>query len=85
MIEFSNPGYAFYAYKSNSSSAPSFDPKYVSSVDDFRDGNMPRLVLRSGNHLHSYSNEGRLEHRDGDMTWEEVFLEWIKNKARINV
>jgi hypothetical protein len=85
MIEFSNPGYAFYAYKANSSSAPSFDPKYVSSVDDFRDGKMPTLVLRSGNHLHSYSNEGRLEHRDGGMTWEEVFLEWIKNKARINV
>lgn len=85
MIEFSDPGYAFYAYKANNSVAPSFYAKYVSSVDNFRDGSMPMLVYRSGYHLHSYSDEGRLSHNDGDMKWEDVFSNWLKEKAGINV
>lgn len=85
MIEFSDPGYAFYAYNSNNRNAPSFDAKYVSSVDSFRDGNMSMLVYRSGYHLHSFSDEGRLSHHDGDMKWEDVFSNWLKRKAGINV
>lgn len=85
MIEFSDPGYAFYAYKATNSAAPSFDAKYVSSVDNFRDGSMPMLVYRSGYHLHSFSDEGRLSHNDGDMKWEDVFSNWLKRKAGINV
>jgi hypothetical protein len=85
MIEFSDPGYAFYAYKATNSAAPSFDAKYVSSVDNFRDGSMPMLVYRSGYHLHSFSDEGRLSHNDGDMKWEDVFSNWLKRIAGINV
>lgn len=85
MIEFSDPGYAFYAYKASNSMAPSFDAKYVSSVDNFRDGSMSMLVYRSGYHLHSFSDEGRLSHNDGDMKWEDVFSNWLKRKAGINV
>jgi hypothetical protein len=85
MIEFSDPGYAFYAYNASNTTAPSFDAKYVSSVDNFRDGSMPMLVYRSGYHLHSFSEEGRLSHNDGDMKWEDVFSNWLKRKAGINV
>jgi hypothetical protein len=85
MIEFSDPGYAFYAYKASNTTAPSFDAKYVSSVDNFRDGSMPMLVYRSGYHLHSFSEEGRLSHNDGDMKWEDVFSNWLNRKAGINV
>ncbi len=85
MIEFSDPGYAFYAYMASNTAAPSFDAKYISSVDNFRDGSMPMLVYRSGYHLHSFSEEGRLSHNDGDMKWEDVFSNWLKRKAGINV
>lgn len=85
MVEFSDPGYAFYAYKASNSAAPSFDAKYVSSVDNFRDKSMPMLVYRSGYHLHSFSVEGRLSHIDGDMKWEDVFSNWLKRYVGINV
>lgn len=85
MIEFSDPGYAFYAYKTANTTAPSFDTKYVSSVDNFRNGSMSMLVYRSGYHLHSFSEEGRLSHNDGDMKWEDVFSSWLERKAGINV
>lgn len=85
MIEFSDPGYAFYAYRASNLAAPSFDVKHVSSVDNFRDGSMPMLVYRSGYHLHSFSDEGRLSHNDGDMKWEDVFSNWLKRKAGIYV
>lgn len=84
LIEFSDPGYAFYAYKSSNTKAPSFDDKHVSSADDFRDGRMPMLVYRSGYHLHSFSEEGRLSHNDGDMKWEDVFSTWLHKIAGIN-
>jgi hypothetical protein len=85
MIEFSDPGYAFYAYKSSNSSAPSFDLKYISSVESLRDGSMPMLVYRSGYSIRDLSDEGRLSHHDGDMKWEDVFSIWLKRKAEINV
>lgn len=84
MIEFSDPGYAFYAYKASNLKAPSFYAKYV-SVDNFRNGSMPMLVYRSGYDLHSFSDEGRLSHNDGEMKWEDVFSNWLKIKAGINV
>ena len=85
MIEFSDPGYAFYSYKASNSAAPSLEAKNVSSVDSFRDGSMPMLVYRSGYYLHSFSDEGRLSHTDGDMKWEDVFSNWLNKKAGINV
>lgn len=85
LIEFSDPGYAFYAYKTNNINAPSFDSKYIQTVDTFRDGNKPMLVYRSGYHLYNYSDEGRLSHNDGDMNWEDVFSNWLNKKAGINV
>ena len=83
-IEFSDPGYAFYAYKQSNTTAPSFNRKYY-SVEDFRNGNMPLLLNRQGHTLYNYVDEGRLRHTDGDMKWEDVFSIWINKKAGINV
>jgi hypothetical protein len=85
LVEFSDPGYAFYAYKKNNPDAPSFEAKSHRSVDDFRNSSLPLLVYRSGYYLHSYSDEGRLSHADGDLGWENVFDSWIKTKIGINV
>jgi len=83
-IEFSDPGYAFYAYKQNSINSPSMDRNYH-NVESLRDGSLPMLVRRSGYHLYDYSDEGRLSHSDGVMEWERVFLGWMKNRVGINV
>lgn len=85
MIEFSDPGYAFYAYKLANNYAPKFDIKYLNSVDEFRNGNMPMLVYRTGYSLHSFSSEGRLNHKDGDLQWESVFSYWINKMSGIDV
>ncbi len=85
LIEFSHPGYAFYAYKNTNIYAPSFDAKHIQTIDTFRNGNMRRLVYRSGYSLYNYSDEGRLSHNDGDMNWEDVFSNWLSIKAGINV
>lgn len=85
LIEFSDPGYAFYAYKNSNRNAPSFDNRNIYSIDSFRDGTKPMLVYRSGYHLHSFSEEGRLSHLDGDYSWEVVFSKWISKIIGINV
>lgn len=84
-VEFSDPGYAFYAYKKSNEQAPDFDAKYVHSVDSFRDSSQPMLVYKSGTYLYNFSDQGRLSHHDGDLQWETVFSEWIKKIVRINV
>lgn len=84
LIEFSDAGYAFYAYKVNGTYRPSLNYK-LNSVDELRNGNMPMLAYRSGYYINSTNQEGRLSHNDGDLRWEEVFNYWLKNVARIDV
>lgn len=81
LIEFSDPGYAFYTYRKSNESAPSFDRKYQ-SVDNFRNSSMPYLVETKGGYWF-FSDEGRLSHRKDD--WEGVFSAWIRNKIGIHV
>lgn len=85
MIEFSDPGYAFYAYKNSNISAPGFEIKDLKSVDELRDGSMPQLVYRKGYQLYNFSDEGRLSHNDGDLQWEDVFAFWINKMTGIDV
>ena len=85
MIEFSETGYAFYAYKDTNPHAPQFEIAELKTVDSFRDGSMPFLVHRSGFSLHSFSEEGRLTHNDHTLTWEEVFENWIQTKVGVYV
>jgi hypothetical protein len=85
MIEFSDPGYAFYAYLNTNRDAPSFNPSKVSNVDSLRNSNMPMLLYRNGYYMHKFAYEGRLGHKDGDMVWEQVFAHWLNKIAGVYV
>lgn len=84
LIEFSDAGYAFYAYKISGTTKPNLNNR-LESVDNLRNGSMPMLVYRSGYSINDTNIEGRLTHNDGDLKWEQVFDYWFKNIARINV
>ncbi|MFC4687946.1 EH signature domain-containing protein [Epilithonimonas pallida] len=84
LIEFSDAGYAFYAYKMSGANKPNLNYR-LESVDELRNGAMPMLVYRSGYSINNTNIEGRLTHNDGDLNWEEVFEYWFKNIAGINV
>ncbi len=84
LIEFSDAGYAFYAYQLNGTNKPNFEIR-LNSVDEFRNSKLKTLVYRSGYSITDTNEEGRLSHLDGDLLWEQVFEYWLKNIARINV
>ena len=84
LIEFSDAGYAFYAYKMSGTNKPNLNYR-LESVDELRNGSMPMLVYRSGYSINDTNREGRLTHNDGDLSWEQVFEYWFKNIAGINV
>lgn len=79
LIEFSNEGYAFYAYKNNSSLRPSLNYQ-LNSVDDLRNGSMP-MAIQSDNYYDYFNDEGRLTHRDGNQIWETRFNSWMNKKV----
>jgi hypothetical protein len=79
LIEFSNEGYAFYAYKINSSYRPSLNYQ-LNSVDDLRNGSMP-MAVHSDNYYDYFNDEGRLTHRDGNQIWETRFNSWMNKKV----
>ena len=79
LIEFSNEGYAFYAYKINSSYRPSLSYQ-LNSVDDLRNGSMP-MAVHSDNYYDYFNDEGRLTHRDGNQIWETRFNSWMNKKV----
>jgi hypothetical protein len=82
LIEFSDPGYAFYAYKSSNLSA---QMRYnrERTVEALRDGTMPYLVYRKGYEFIKTMDEGRLSHLDGDRMWEAVFAHWLRKYVGI--
>ena len=84
LIEFSDEGYAFYAYKISGGEKPNLSYR-LDSVDELRNGAMPMLVYRTGYSINDTNKEGRLTHNDGDLRWEQVFEYWFKNIAGINV
>jgi EH_Signature domain len=79
LIEFSNEGYAFYAYKIASSYKPSLNNR-LNSVDDLRNGSMP-MAIHSDNYYDYFNDEGRLTHRDGNQIWETRFNSWMDKKV----
>ena len=79
LIEFSNEGYAFYAYKITSSYKPSLSYQ-LNSVDDLRNASMP-MAIQSDNYYDYYNDEGRLTHRDGNQIWETRFNSWMNKKV----
>lgn len=78
LIEFSNEGYAFYAYKINSPYKPSLSYQ-LNSVDDLRNASMP-MAIQSDNYYDYFNDEGRLTHRDGNQIWETRFNSWMNKK-----
>ncbi|MFH1097655.1 MAG: EH signature domain-containing protein [Candidatus Desantisbacteria bacterium] len=83
LIEFSDQGYAFYAYKNDNPKAPSWDGRY-NSVGELRDGILPMLVHRQGDNVTDTNPEGRLPHNNsGDINWERVFAYWIQENLGI--
>ena len=84
LIEFSDSGYAFYAYKISGTIKPNLNYR-MESVDELRNGLLPRLVYRTGSKIDSTNSEGSISHNDGVISWEEVFEYWFKNIAGINV
>lgn len=81
LIEFSNSNYAFYAYRDNNNKVPSFYSREINSINVFRNSKVPMLVHKRGRELFDYKAEGRLTHSDGELRWEEVFLDWIYRKV----
>jgi len=79
LIEFSNEGYAFYAYKINSLYKPSLSYQ-LNSVDDLRNSSMP-MAVHSDNYYDYFNDEGRLTHRDGNQIWETRFNSWMNKKV----
>ncbi|MGL5235145.1 MAG: EH signature domain-containing protein [Empedobacter falsenii] len=79
LIEFSNEGYAFYAYKINSPYKPSLTDQ-LDSVDDLRNASMP-MAIKSDNYYDYFNDEGRLTHRDGIQIWETKFNSWMNKKV----
>lgn len=79
LIEFSNEGYAFYAYKISSSYKPSLNNR-LNSVDDLRNASMP-MAINSDSYYDYFNDEGRLTHRDGNQIWESRFNSWMDKKV----
>ncbi len=79
LIEFSNEGYAFYAYKGDSPYKPSLSYQ-LNSVDDLRNSSMP-MAIQSDSYYDYFSDEGRLTHRDGNQIWETKFNSWMTKKV----
>ena len=75
LIEFSNEGYAFYAYKNDSPNKPDMTAK-LGSVDELRNSSMP-MAIQSDSNYEYYNDEGRLTHRDGYQVWETRFMDWM--------
>ncbi|MDI9357916.1 MAG: EH signature domain-containing protein [Phycisphaerales bacterium] len=85
LIEFSDPGYAFYAYKINGQHTPDISIP-ISNVNDLRNANMPLLIYRQGITVTQRNDEGRLFHRtEGTIEWIKVFQHWFREIAKINV
>lgn len=85
LIEFSDQGYAFIASKIDNA-IPVFSTEKIQTVDDLRTKNYnSSLVNREGSLFYNLKDSGRLSHRDGDLSWEQTFAYWIKNKTNIDV
>lgn len=83
LIEFSDSG-AFYAYQLRHPMAKVFDWNSIHTFSDIKDTTLDRLAYREGYHIYKTNSQGRLDHRDGDLDWEDVFKHWIKKYIGID-
>ncbi len=80
LVEFSDTGWAFYAYRIGSKYCPRMD-EYYHNIGELRNTGLPRLLYRQGRQMGNLSDEGSLNHHPkGEISWEEVFRYWISQK-----
>jgi hypothetical protein len=80
LIEFSDEGYAFVANK-KSQTDHILQRKSLQSIDDLRSSVYDDLLVkRRGYDFFNIKDAGRLFHKDGDMSWEQTFDYWLKQK-----
>jgi len=84
LVEFSEPGFAFYAYKINNVNRPLANYG-IHKIEDLRRSFMPSLATRSRRYITDVNEEGRLPHTDGELYWESIFEYWLKNVAKVYV
>lgn len=74
LIEFSDTGFAFYAYRQDNPHCPSFNAVYT-GLEELRDASMPIIPMSDGILLDESIDEGRLRHANQWETSFRLFLE----------
>lgn len=74
LIEFSDTGFAFYAYRQDNPHCPSFNAVYT-GLEELRDASMPIISISDGILLDESTDEGRLRHAN---QWESPFRQFLE-------
>ncbi len=82
LIEFSEEGYAFVARKTSQVDYIT-RLKTLQSIEEIRSSNYDeQLVKNNGHSFYDLKEDGRLFHKDSDVSWEQKFDYWINKKIR---
>lgn len=74
LIEFSDTGFAFYAYRHDNPHCPSFNAVYT-GLEELRDSTMPIISISDGELIDTVTDEGRLRHANH---WEAPFAQFLE-------
>lgn len=74
LIEFSDTGFAFYAYRHDNPHCPSLNAVYT-GLEELRDARMPIISISDGILLDEVTDEGRLRHAN---QWEAPFRQFLE-------
>lgn len=74
LIEFSDTGFAFYAYRHDNPHCPSLNAVYT-GLEELRDASMPIISISEGILLDETTDEGRLRHAN---QWEAPFRQFLE-------
>lgn len=74
LIEFSDTGFAFYAYRHDNPHCPSLNAVYT-GLEELRDASMPIISISDGILLDEITDEGRLRHANH---WEAPFRQFLE-------
>lgn len=73
LIEFSDTGFAFYAYRHDNPHCPSFNAVFT-GLEELRDSTMPIISISDGVLIDETTDEGRLRHANH---WEQPFAQFL--------
>lgn len=80
LIEFSDTGFAFYAYRHDNPHCPSFNAVYT-GLEELRDSTMPIISISEGELIDQFTDEGRLRHAN---QWEKPFEKFLEKHVLTN-